>query len=83
VADTLLTALSVLSAQSLTYTSVLDELHLIRREHRAGVSAAEVITAKWIVYSAVAVIQAALITLLFCRLSGQGAASRRPVRPGN
>jgi ABC transport system ATP-binding/permease protein len=71
-AVTLLTALSVLSAQSLTYASVLDELPLIRREHRAGISAAEVITAKWIVYSVVAVIQAALITLLYCRLSGQG-----------
>lgn len=63
---TLLTTLCMLSGQALTYSDVVNELDMIKREYRAGVGAFSVLTAKWLVYAVVAVAQAAVITLVFC-----------------
>jgi ABC-type multidrug transport system ATPase subunit len=68
----LLTTLSVLSGQALTYSDVVSELGKIRREFRVGVGAFQVLATKWLVYSAVAVTQALLITLVFCGISDRG-----------
>jgi ABC transport system ATP-binding/permease protein len=71
----LLTTLCVLSGQALTYSDVVSELAIIRREFRAGVSALQVLTAKWLVYAVLAVAQAGLITVVFCLIP-----SRAPAR---
>jgi ABC transport system ATP-binding/permease protein len=62
----LLTTLCVLSGQALTYSDVVNELPIIRREFRAGVGALPVLTAKWLIYAVIAVVQAGLITMVFC-----------------
>jgi ABC-type multidrug transport system ATPase subunit len=62
----LLTTLSVLGGQALTYSDVVNELGKIRREFRVGVGAFQVLATKWLVYAVVAVVQAALITGVFC-----------------
>jgi ABC-type multidrug transport system ATPase subunit len=62
----LLTTLSVLAGQALTYSDVVEELGMIRREFRAGVGAFPVLATKWLVYAVIAVTQAALITTVFC-----------------
>jgi hypothetical protein len=63
---TLLTTLCVLSGQALTYSDVVNELPIIRREFRAGVSALQVLLTKWLVYAVLAIAQAGLITVVFC-----------------
>jgi ABC-type multidrug transport system ATPase subunit len=63
---TLLTTLCVLSGQALTYSDVVNELPIIRREFRAGVGAVQALSTKWLVYALIAVSQAALITAVFC-----------------
>ncbi|MGH3277502.1 MAG: ATP-binding cassette domain-containing protein [Streptosporangiaceae bacterium] len=62
----LLTTLCVLSGQALTYSDVVNELDVIRREYRAGVGVLPVLTAKGLVYAVMAVAQAGLITVMFC-----------------
>ncbi len=62
----LLTTLCVLSGQALTYSDVVNELEIIRREFRAGVSAFSVLVTKWLVYAVIAIGQAGLITVVFC-----------------
>ncbi|MGO9295928.1 MAG: ATP-binding cassette domain-containing protein [Streptosporangiaceae bacterium] len=62
----LLTTLCVLSGQALAYSDVVNELPIIKREFRAGVSAVQVLLTKWLVYSVIAVAQAGLITVVFC-----------------
>jgi ABC transport system ATP-binding/permease protein len=62
----LLTTLCVLSGQALTYSDVVSELDIIKREYRAGVGVFPVLTAKWLVFAALAVAQAGLITVVFC-----------------
>ncbi|MDQ2876251.1 MAG: ATP-binding cassette domain-containing protein, partial [Actinomycetota bacterium] len=62
----LLTTLCVLSGQALTYSDVVSELEIIRREFRAGVSALWLLSAKWLVYAVLAVVQAGVITVMFC-----------------
>jgi ABC transport system ATP-binding/permease protein len=62
----LLTTLCVLSGQALAYSDVVNELPIIRREYRAGVSAVQVLLTKWLVYAVLAVAQAGLITAVFC-----------------
>ncbi len=62
----LLTTLCVLSGQALTYSDVVNEIDIIRREFRAGVGVLPVLTAKWLVYAVLAVMQAGLITVVFC-----------------
>lgn len=68
----LLTTLCVLSGQALTYSDVVNELDVIRREFRAGVGAVLVLMAKWLVYAVLAVAQAGLITVVFCAVPGRG-----------
>lgn len=62
----LLTTLCVLSGQALTYSDVIGEFEIIRREYRAGVGVLPALTAKWVVYAVLAVSQAGLITVVFC-----------------
>jgi ABC-type multidrug transport system ATPase subunit len=62
----LLTTLCVLSGQALTYSDVVNELEIIRREFRAGISALSVLASKWLVYAVIAIGQAGLITAVFC-----------------
>ena len=62
----LLTTLCMLSGQALTYSDIVNELPIIRREFRAGVGALPVVTAKWVIYAVIAVVQAGLITMVFC-----------------
>lgn len=62
----LLTTLCVLSGQALTYSDVIGEFEIIRREYRAGVGVLPTLTAKWVVYAVMAVSQAGLITVVFC-----------------
>jgi hypothetical protein len=66
VALSLLTTLCLLSGQALTYSDIVTELPIISREHRTGVGALVVTMSKWPVFAVVAVLQAALITVVFC-----------------
>lgn len=61
----LLTTLCVLSGQALSYSDVVSEFEIIQREYRSGVRAIPVLTAKWLVNSAVAVMLAAVTTVGF------------------
>jgi len=72
---TLLSTLCILSGQALTYSDVVNELEVIKREYRAGVGALSVLLAKWLVYAVIAIAQAAVITLVFCVVP-----NREPVR---
>jgi ABC-type multidrug transport system ATPase subunit len=67
----LLTTLSMLSGQALTYADIVNELPMIRREYRAGVGALSVLLSKWLVYAVVAVLQAGVITVTFCAIPGR------------
>jgi hypothetical protein len=69
---TLLSTLCILSGQALTYSDVVNELEMIKREYRVGVGALSVLLAKWLVYAAIAIAQAAVITLVFCALPNRG-----------
>jgi ABC-type glutathione transport system ATPase component len=64
----LLTTLSMLSGQALTYSDIVNELPAIRREYRAGVGALSVLISKWLVYAVVAVLQAGVVTVTFCAI---------------
>lgn len=68
----LLTTLCMLSGQALTYSDVVNELEVIRREYRAGVGASSVLLAKWLVYAVFAIAQAAVITIVFCEVPNRG-----------
>jgi ABC-type multidrug transport system ATPase subunit len=72
---TLLTTLCILGGQALTYSDVVNELEVVKREYRAGVGALSVLLAKWLVYSVIAIAQAAVITLVFCTVP-----DRAPIR---
>jgi ABC-type multidrug transport system ATPase subunit len=65
IALSVLTTLAVLSGQALTYGDLVSDFPIIRREHRTGALLSMVMLSKWLVYSAVAVIQAAVMTLAF------------------
>ncbi|HEY8480948.1 MAG TPA: ATP-binding cassette domain-containing protein [Spirillospora sp.] len=69
----LLTTLCLLSGQALTYSDIVSEYEIIRREHRGGTPATVVTLSKWLVFAVVAVLQAVLITAVFC-LCGLGPA---------
>jgi ABC transport system ATP-binding/permease protein len=64
----LLTTLSMLTGQALTYSDIVNDYPTIRREHRTGTLTLPVITAKWLVFALVAVLQALLITSVYLRL---------------
>lgn len=70
----LLTTLAILSGQALTYSDVVNEIGIIRREGRAGVGAFTVLLSKWLVYAMVALAQAAMITWVFCAVPGRSPA---------
>ena len=64
----LLITLSMLTGQALTYSDIVNDYPTIRREHRTGTLTLPVITAKWLVFALVAVLQALLITSVYLRL---------------
>lgn len=74
VALALLSTLCILSGQALAYSDVVNELPIIRREYRAGVSALAVLISKWVVYAVMAIAQAGVITVVFCVVPGRGPA---------
>ena len=63
---TLLSTLCILSGQALTYSDVVNELEIIKREYRAGVRPLSVLLSKWLVYAVFAILQAGVITTAFC-----------------
>jgi ABC transport system ATP-binding/permease protein len=65
----LLITLCMLCGQALTYSDIVNDYPSIHREHRTGVLTLPVLTAKWLVFAAVAALQAAIITTIFlcCR----------------
>ncbi|UAB97402.1 ATP-binding cassette domain-containing protein [Dactylosporangium vinaceum] len=64
-AISLLTTLSMLNGQALTYSNLVTEYEIIRREHRTGLSVPALLTAKFLVFAAIAMLQAALVTVVF------------------
>jgi ABC transport system ATP-binding/permease protein len=61
----LLITLAMLTGQSLTYSDIVNDYLTIRREHRTGTFTLPVLTAKWLVFGAIAVIQALLVTWIY------------------
>ncbi|MEU7832593.1 MULTISPECIES: ATP-binding cassette domain-containing protein [unclassified Nonomuraea] len=61
----LLTTLCVLSGQALTYSDIVSDYPIIRRERRTGTLTLAVLLARWLVYAVVAVAEALLIAALF------------------
>jgi ABC transport system ATP-binding/permease protein len=72
IALSVLTTLAVLSGQALTYSDLVSDFPIIRREHRVGVLLPTVTLSRWLIYVAVAAIQAAIMTATFI------AVGRRP-----
>ncbi|MBB5112528.1 ABC-type multidrug transport system ATPase subunit [Micromonospora echinospora] len=64
----LLTTLAVLSGQALTYSNVVSEFAIVRREYRTGMKPSALLLANWSVYAVLAVAQAAIVTVVFTRL---------------
>ncbi|WP_188191198.1 ATP-binding cassette domain-containing protein [Nonomuraea sp. SYSU D8015] len=64
----LLTTLCVLSGQALTYSDIVSDYPIIRRERRTGTLTLAVTLSRWLIYAAVAVAEALLITVLFLRI---------------
>ena len=61
----LLVTLCMLTGQALTYSDIVNDYPTIRREHRTGTFTLPVVTAKWLVFGAIAIMQAALITWIY------------------
>jgi ABC transport system ATP-binding/permease protein len=61
----LLITLSMLTGQALTYSDIVNDYQTIRREHRTGTFTLPVMAAKWLVFGAIAVGQALLITWIY------------------
>ncbi|HXL88736.1 MAG TPA: ATP-binding cassette domain-containing protein [Streptosporangiaceae bacterium] len=61
----LLITLSMLTGQALTYSDIVNDYLTIRREHRTGTFTLPVMTAKWLVFGVIAVVQALLITWIY------------------
>ena len=57
----------MLTGQALTYSDIVNDYPTIRREHRTGTLTLPVITAKWLVFALVAMLQALLITSVYLR----------------
>ncbi|HKS48253.1 MAG TPA: ATP-binding cassette domain-containing protein [Amycolatopsis sp.] len=60
-----LTTLSVLTGQALTYSNLVEEGEVIRRECRTGMLPWAVVAAKWLVFALVALGQSAVVTTVF------------------
>jgi ABC-type multidrug transport system ATPase subunit len=67
IALSVLTTLSVLSGQALTYGDLVTDLPVIRREYRTGTGLPAVVLSKWLVFAGMAAIQAVIIAELFLR----------------
>lgn len=61
----ILTILCMLSGQALSYSDLVSEQRIIRREHRTGTVTLAVTLSKWLIFSVIAALEAALITLVF------------------
>jgi len=64
----LLTTVCLFTSQTVTSTDIVYEFEIIRRERRTGTIAGAVLLAKWLVFAVLAVIQAAIITVVFLAL---------------
>jgi len=67
IALSVLTTLSVLSGQALTYGDLVTDFPVIRREYRTGTGLPAVVLSKWLVFAGMAAIQAVIIAELFLR----------------
>ena len=65
IALSVLTTLAMLSGQALTYGDLVLDFPIIHREHRTGAVLPAVMLSKWLVFAAVAVIEAGLMTGAF------------------
>jgi ABC transport system ATP-binding/permease protein len=65
IAISVLTTLAMLSGQALTYGDLVSDFPIIHREHRTGAVLPAVMLSKWLVFAAVAVIEAGLMTGAF------------------
>ncbi len=65
IALSVLTTLAMLSGQALTYGDLVSDYPIIHREHRTGAVLAAVMLSKWLVFAAVALIEAGLMTGAF------------------
>ena len=65
-----LVTVCVLTGQALTYSDVVTEAGVIRRECRTGCRPVCVILAKWLVFSVVAIVQAVVVTVVFVAFCG-------------
>lgn len=61
----MLTTLCVLTGLALSYTNLVEDYPVIRREHRTGMRVAATVASKWLVFAAVAVVQSVLMTLVW------------------
>jgi hypothetical protein len=61
----LLVTLCILSGQALTYGDVINDYATLRREHRTGTLTLSAMLAKWVVFAAVAILQALVITFIY------------------
>lgn len=61
----MLTTLCVLTGLALSYTNLVEEYSVIRREHRTGMRVAAIVASKWLVFAAIAVVQAVLMTWIW------------------
>jgi len=67
IALSVLTTLTVLSGQALTYGDLVTDFPVIRREYRTGTGLPAVMLSKWLVFASMAAIQAVIIAELFLR----------------
>jgi ABC-type multidrug transport system ATPase subunit len=70
-----LTTLTMLSGQALTYSDLVAEFPIIRREHRVGIGIPVIMLAKWLVFAVVAAVQAAIIAAVFIAIKPGPASS--------
>ncbi|MEV0129732.1 ATP-binding cassette domain-containing protein [Dactylosporangium sp. NPDC050688] len=64
----LLTTLCMLNGQALTYSNIVSEALIIKREHRTGVRPLSVLLSKWWVFALIGTAQAGIITVTFCAM---------------
>ncbi len=80
IAVSLLSTLSVLSGLALTYSNLVSEFPVIKREHRTGTRVLPVMLSKFLVFTVIAILQAGTMTLVFCVFHPPTAAVRLPAR---
>ncbi|NKZ05272.1 ATP-binding cassette domain-containing protein [Actinomadura latina] len=80
IAVSLLSTLSVLSGLALTYSNLVSEFPVIKREHRTGTRVLPVMLSKFLVFTVIAILQAGAMTLVFCAFHAPTASVRLPAR---